>query len=287
MRHTFTREQIKTIIVEELQADLLFENTSKQILEEGMLDTIKSLKNKFFPNKSDEEIEQEIEQIAEDPESLNTMPSHRRIGILFLAGMIGGVLAQATFDYKELSDAAAEDAQKVRSSLQQSAEKSQDVQNFMQIAAAEAEGGTATTPEEVEAKIKEIVRTYGDAIDVAPIAPGRGIFVDGDPRKGNMRGFAYVPASQIADEEIMPFMGISKKDYETLLRATFLSSPGGDERLEKLVTGQGAAGGAGFWAYDNDKLFQGYTEGSDFAMLPLEWSVANDLVQKRKSKGRL
>lgn len=287
MRHTFTREQIKTIIVEELQADLLFENTSKQILEEGMLDTIKSLKNKFFPNKSDEEIEQEIEQIAEDPEALNTMPSHRRIGILFLAGMIGGVLAQATFDYKELSDAAAEDAQKVRSSLQQSAEKSQDVQNFMQIAAAEAEGGTATTPEEVEAKIKEIVRTYGDAIDVAPIAPGRGIFVDGDPRKGNMRGFAYVPASQIADDEIMPFMGISKKDYETLLRATFLSSPGGDERLEKLVTGQGAAGGAGFWAYDNDKLFQGYTEGSDFAMLPLEWSVANDLVQKRKSKGRL
>jgi hypothetical protein len=287
MKHTFNREQIKRIILEEIQADLLFENTNKQILEEGMLDTIKSLKNKFFPNKSDEEIEKEIAQVAQNPEALNSMPSRRRIGILFLAGMIGGMLAQASFDYKELSDAAAQDAQKVRASLQQSAEKSQDVQNFMQIAAAEAEGGTATTPEEVEAKIKEIVRTYGDSIDVAPIAPGRGIFIDGDPRKGKMRGFAYVPASQIADDEVMPFMGISKKDYETLLRATFLSSPGGDERLEKLVTGQGTKGGAGFWAYDNNKLFQGYTEGSDFAMLPLEWSVANELVQKRKSKGRL
>jgi hypothetical protein len=287
MKHTFTREQIKTIIVEELQADLLIENTTKQILEEGMLDTAKKLKNKFFPNKSDEEIEAELESVAEEPEALNSMPRGKRIGILFLMGMMLGFATQAGFDYKELSNAAAADAQKVKSSLQQGAEKSQNVQNFMQIAAAEAEGGTATTPEEVEAKIKEIVRTYGDAIDVAPIAPGRGIFIDGDPRKGNMRGFAYVPASQIADDEVMPFMGISKKDYETLLRATFLSSPGGDERLEKLVTGQGTKGGAGFWAYDNDKLFQGYTEGSDFAMLPLEWSVANELVQKRKNKGRL
>ena len=287
MKHTFSREQVRAIILEELQADLLIENTTRQILEEGVFDTVKKLKDKFFPNKSDEEVEAELEDVAEEPEVLNQMPRGKRIGVLFLMGMMLGIGTQAGFDYKKLSNAAAADAQKVRSSLQQSAEKSQDVQNFMQIAAAEAEGGTATTPEEVEAKIKEIVRTYGDAIDVAPIAPGRGIFIDGDPRKGNLRGFAYVPASQIADDEIMPFMGISKKDYETLLRATFLSSPGGDERLEKLVTGQGAKGGAGFWAYDNDKLFQGYTEGSDFAMLPLEWSVANELVQKRKSKGRL
>ena len=287
MNHTFTREQIKRIIVEEVQADLLFENTNRQILEEGMLDTIKSLKNKFFPNKSDEEIEQEIEQVAQNPEALNAMPSRRRILILFLSGMIGGVVSQAGFDYKELSDAAAEDAQKVRSSLQQSAEKSQDVQNFMQMATAEAESGSATTPEQVDAKIKEIINTYGGAVDVAPISPGRGIFVGGDPRKGNMEGFAYVPASQIADSEIMPFMGISKKDYETLLRATFLSGPGGDQRLENLVMGKGAKGSSGFWAYDNDKLFQGYNEDSTYAMLPLEWSVAYDLVQKRKSKGRL
>jgi hypothetical protein len=287
MKHTFTREQIKTIIVEEVQADLLFENTSRQILEEGLLDTAKKLKNKFFPNKSDEEIEAELEEVAEKPEVLNSMPRGKRIGILFLMGMILGFATQAGFDYKELSGAAAADAQKVKSSLQQGAEKSQDVQNFLQMAAAEAEGGATTGPEQVNAKIKEIVKTHRDSIDVAPIAPGRGIFIDGDPRKGNMRGFAYVPASKIADDEVLPFMGISKKDYETLLRVTFLSSPGGDERLEKLVTGKGAKGGAGFWAYDDDKLFQGVIEGSDFAMLPLEWSVANELVQKRKSKGRL
>jgi len=287
MKHTFTREQIKTIIVEEVQADLLFENTNRQLLEEGLLDTAKSLKNKFFPNKSDVEVEQELEKVAENPEILNAMPTRRRVGILFLAGMLTGFLTQAGFDYKELSDAAAADAEKVRSTLQQSAEKSQDVQNFMQMAAAEAESGTASTPEQVDAKIKEIITSYGSAIDVAPISPGRGIFIGGDPRKGNMQGFAYVPSSQIADDETMPFMGISKKDYETLLRATFLSGPGGDERLENLVMGKGAQGSSGFWAYDNNKLFQGYSEDSPYAMLPLEWSVAYDLVQKRKSKGRL
>lgn len=287
MKHTFTRDQVRTIILEELQADLLIENTTKQILEEGLLDTAKRLKNKFFPNKSDEEIEAELEDVAEDPEALNSMPRGKRIGILFLMGMLLGFATQAGFDYKQLDSAAAADAQKVRSSLQQSAEKSQDVQNFMQIASAEAEGGTATTPEEVDAKIKEIIKTYGGAIDVAPISPGRGIFIGGDPRKGNLEGFAYVPASEIADDTIMPFMGISKKDYETLLRATFLSGPGGDKRLENLVMGKGAKGSSGFWAYDNEKLFQGYNEDSPYAMLPLEWSVANELVQKRKSKGRL
>jgi hypothetical protein len=287
MKHTFTREQIKTIIVEEIQADLLIENTTRQILEEGVLDTIKDLKNKFFPNKSDEEVEEELEGIIENPEILNSMPRRTRIASLFLAGMIGGFVTQAGFDYKELNAAAAADAQKVRSSLQQGAERSKDVQNFRQMATAEAEGGAATTPEQVDAKIKEIIRNYGASVDVAPISPGRGIFIGGDPRKGNMQGFAYVPASEIADDEIMPFMGISKKDYETLLRATFLSGPGGDQRLENLVMGKGAKGSSGFWAYDNDKLFQGYNEDSPYAMLPLEWSVAYDLVQKRKNKGRL
>ena len=287
MKHAFTKEQIRTIIVEELQADLLFENTTKQILEEGILDTAKSLKNKIFPNKSDEQVEQELEKVAKNPEILNSMPTRRRIGVLFLTGMILGALTQGGFDYKKLSDAAAEDAQKVRASLQQIAEKSQDVQNFMQIAAAEAEGGAATSPEEVDRTIKQIVNDYKNSIDAAPISPGRGLFIDGDPRKGTLTGFAYVPSSSIPDDAIMPFMGISKKDYETLLRATYLSGEGGDQRLEDLVMGQGKRGSSGFWAYDNDTFFQGVGAGSSYAMLPLEWSVAHGLLKKRKSKGRL
>ena len=51
MKHTFTRQQVKQILLEELQADLLIENTTRQILEEGMFDTVKKLKDKFFPNK--------------------------------------------------------------------------------------------------------------------------------------------------------------------------------------------------------------------------------------------
>jgi uncharacterized protein (UPF0305 family) len=287
MKHTFTREQIKTIIVEELQADLLIENTEKQILEEGMLDTIKNLKNKYFPNKTDEEIEQELEDITEDPETLNKMPRGQRIGILFLAGMMLGFFTQAGFDYGKLTATSAADAQKVKSSLHQGADKSKDIKNFMQIAAAEAEGGTATTPEEVDAKIKEIVKNYAADIEKSPISPGRGIFIGGDVRKGNMRGFVHVDPSAIPDNEVMPFIGISKKDYETLLRATYLSGEGGDQRLENLVMGKGVAGSSGYWAYDNKNLFQGYNEDAPYAVLPLEWSVAYDLLQKRKSKGRL
>ena len=50
MKHTFTKKQIKNIILEEMQTDLLIENTTNQIIEEGVLDTIKNLKNKFFPS---------------------------------------------------------------------------------------------------------------------------------------------------------------------------------------------------------------------------------------------
>ena len=287
MKHTFTRKQIRTIILEELQADLLIESTERQMLEEGMLDTIKDLKNKFFPNKSDEEIEQELDEIGENPEMLDRMPTSKRVGVLFLAGMLGGFLTQAGFDYSKLSADSAARADKIAGSLDQGAERSRDIKNFRQIATAEAEGGTATTPEEVDAKIKEIVKNYAADIEKSPISPGRGIFIGGNVRKGNMRGFVHVDPSSIPDNEIMPFVGLSKKDYQTLLRATYLSGEGGDQRLENLVMGKGAAGSSGYWAYDNKNLFQGYNEDAPYAVLPLEWSVAYELLQKRKSKGRL
>lgn len=287
MKHAFTKKQIRTIILEELQTDLLIENTERQMLEEGILDTIKDLKNKFFPNKSDEEIEQELDEIGENPEMLDRMPTSKRVGVLFLAGMLGGFLTQAGFDYSKFSADSAAKADRIAGSLDQGAERSRDIKNFRQIATAEAEGGTASTPEQVDAKIKEIVKDYAADIEKSPISPGRGIFIGGDVRKGNMRGFVHVDPSSIPDNEIMPFIGLSKKDYQTLLRATYLSGEGGDQRLENLVMGKGAAGSSGYWAYDNKNLFQGYNEDAPYAVLPLEWSVAYELLQKRKSKGRL
>jgi len=287
MKHTFTRQKVRQIILEELQADLLIESAANQILEEGVLDAVKNLKSKFFPNKSDEEVQDELDEIEKNPETLNTMPRTKRIGILFLAGMLGGFLTQGGFDYEALSSASAADARRIASSVDAASQKSRDVQNFMQMASAEAESGSASTPEQVDAAIKRIVRDYMQSIEAAPISPGRGIFIGGDVRKGPLKGFAYVPASSIPDDEILPFIGVSKKDYETLLRATFLSGEGGDQRLEDLVMGQGKKGSSGFWAYDNNRLFQGFQEDSSYAMLPLEWSVAYELLNKRKSKGRL
>ena len=103
MKHTFTKKQIKNIILEEMQTDLLIENTTNQIIEEGVLDTIKNLKNKFFPNKSDDQIEKEVDAVKSNPETLNKMPRSKRIGILFLVGMLGGAVEQGVFDYSELS----------------------------------------------------------------------------------------------------------------------------------------------------------------------------------------
>lgn len=287
MKHTFTKKQIKTIILEEIQADLLIENTTNQIIEEGVLDTIKNLKNKFFPNKSDEQIEKDLDAVESDPKILNKMPRSKRIGILFLVGMLGGAVEQGVFDYSEFSSAAAADAQKVKSSMLAASEKSKNINNFRQLASSETLGKTASSPEEVDEKIRQIITNYTMNIEAAPISPGRGIFIDGNPMKGNLEGFAYVESSAIPDDEILPFIGMSKKDYETLLRATFLSGEGGDQRLEDLVMGQAKKGSSGFWAYDDKALFQGLQDNSTYAMLPLEWSVAYDLMQKRKSKGRL
>jgi hypothetical protein len=286
MKHTFTKKQIKRIIIEELQADLLIENTTNQLIEEGVVETVKNLKNKFFPNKSDEEIDTELEEIGRNPSQLEKMPRSKRIGILFLAGLLGGFLTQASFDYNKLGTASAADAKKILSSQQVTAQKSKDIINFRQMASSETLGKTASTQKEVDAKVREIIDDYGSVMKPAPISPGRGLFVGGDPAKGNFRGFAYVPSENIPDDEIMPFIAMSKADYEILLRATYLSGTGGDKRLADIVMGRGRAGSSVFWAYSNRSSYQGYNRNSTIALLPLEWSVAYGLLQKRQNRGK-
>jgi hypothetical protein len=207
MKHTFTRSQVKQIILEELEADLLVENIERNLLQEGLIDTFKNYKNRLFPGKTDEEVEGKVRDIISNSSALNSMPRKNRIGIFLLAGLLGSLTLQAGFDYKELNDAAASDAGNIKSAIAKSTEKAQNVTNFRQVAQAETEQGVANSEEEAKQAIERLRTDHKNDLKKAPISPGFGLFVDGDPKKGQMQGFAYVPASQMSDDEVMPFVG--------------------------------------------------------------------------------
>jgi len=286
MKHIFTRSQVKQIILEELEADLLVENIERNLLQEGLLDTFKNYKNKLFPGKTDEEVKDKVRDIVSNSSALNSMPRKNRIGIFLLAGLLGSLSLQAGFDYKELSDAAASDAGNIKSAIAKSTEKAKNVTNFRQVAQTETEQGVANSEEEAKQAIERLRTNYRSDLKKAPISPGFGLFVDGDPKKGPMQGFAYVPASQMSDDEVMPFVGMKKADYELLLRATYLTSPGGDEKLKELVMG-GQQGSSGYWAYTDKGLYETFSPDQPYGMLPPEWSVAYELLQIRAAMGKV
>ena len=118
--------------------------------------------------------------------------------------------------------------------------RTQDISNFRQIAQAEAEGAGVTDQNSVNRALDQIRSDY--TFEDAPLAAGRGLFIDGDPNKP-AQGFAYVPAEQISDDTVLPFVNMTKGDYETFLRMNWLAgAQGGDERLEDFVTGGGKSG---------------------------------------------
>ncbi len=117
------------------------------------------------------------------------------------------------------------------------------------------------------------------------------------------KGFVYVPDDQIPDDQILPLVGMTKADYEMFLRMNWLmGDTEGDERLRDYVTGGGKRGSSVFWSY-HDNLYSPVLdvqnsddatqqkmrdlygeEAAQYLILPLEWSVAYDLLQKRAGR---
>jgi len=202
---------------------------------------------------------------------------------------LGAALAGATWGGGEYASHAQEKAQEgdaFRSAMQVSAEKVKGLKSFMDIAqlpdAAGAPVGepVGDTKQAMEDFQFDHLGKWSNAGDV--IAGGFGL-----PQET----FGYVPADQIGDNEVLPFVGMTKADYETLLRAFYLDDPGGkgDQRLEDLVMG-GKPGSSMYWAYGGggEPLFSFFDAGADSGdrgmMLPPEWSVAYDLLQTRQAK---
>ncbi len=202
---------------------------------------------------------------------------------------LGAALAGATWGGGEYASHAQEKAQEgdaFRSAMQVSAEKVKGLKSFMDISSIpDAAGAPVGEPVGDTMGAMESFKTkHSGDWDTAheTIAPGHGL-----PNEA----FVYVPGAEIADNEVLPFVGMTKGDYETLLRAFYLDDPGGkgDERLESLVLG-GERGSSMYWAYGggDDPLFGFWNadaeSGQRGMMLPPEWSVAYDLLQKRQAK---
>ena len=144
----------------------------------------------------------------------------------------------------------------------------------------------------------EIRQNY--SLESAPLGSAPGLFIDGDPNLP-AAGFAYVPADQISDDTMLPFVGMTKADYETYLRVAWLPYEGGDQDLKDFVTGGGRQGTSVLWSYQDSlfapvqssssspelqqKMIDYYGEASETVlMLPLEWSVAKALVDTRAAR---
>lgn len=314
MKHTFSKSTIKRIILEELEnsniedaADEIV-NDLESLLQEGNEEALDKVYDKIAKKSIDKSID--LKKLATKAyEKITGSSNLKRIlqGIA-LASFLGAA-QEAAFDYQQIASTSAAQASSVSAALQSASDQSKSVSNFRQAAQAEGEQAKPMFSQSaIDGALDDIRVNHSSDFRKAPIAAGRGIFIDGDPSKGALSGLVYVPASEIQDDEMLPFVGLTKANYEVMLRATFLSGPGGDQRLEDLVLGHGKRGSSGYWSYDNETTFSSVAdlrredekgkeiaqvfydrspEYNERAMLPLAWSVAYELLQKRKNKGRL
>jgi len=230
------------------------------------------------------QLEEQVKQmlLAEDmPDSWKRAAGILGLGALLIGGtMFGGKYASYSQERGQEGDA-------FRSAMQASGEKVKGLKSFMDIATIpDAETGAAVgepvgdTKQAMEDFQFAHIGDWNNAHE--DIAGGFGL-----PQED----FGYVPAEQIGDNEVLPFVGMTKADYETLLRAFYLDDPGGkgDQRLEDLVMG-GKPGSSMYWAYGGggEPLFSFFDAAGETGergmMLPPEWSVAYDLLQTRQAK---
>ena len=314
MKHTFSKSTIKRIILEELEnsniedaADEIVDEL-ESLLQEGNEETLDKVYDKIAKKSIDKSID--LKKLATQTyKKITGSSTLKRVLQGIALGAFLGAAQEAAFDYQQIASTSAAQASSVSAALQSASDQSKGVSNFRQAAQAEGEQAKPMFNQSaIDGALDDIRLNHSSDFKKAPIAAGRGIFIDGDPTKGAVSGFVYVPVSEIQDDEMLPFVGLTKANYEIMLRATFLSGEGGDQRLEDLVLGHGKRGSSGYWSYDNETTFSSVAdlrredekgkeiaqlfyntlpEFNELVMLPLEWSVAYDLLQKRKDKGRL
>ena len=291
-----TESEIRTLILEEVRLHLLVEEIQADILNEGIVRWLK----KTFGQSSWEDM---VDDVSDDGKIENTkflsLPSKQKVAALALMGLVLGSSAQLGASYMNaVSPAEAAAAEKITNSLETAQDRVTKVSNFRKMAQSEVRTGQINSQADVNDYLDDLRLNY--QMKAAPIGIGAGAFIGGDSSK-QATGFAYVPASEISDDTVLPFVGMTKADYETFLRMSWLAGGGdADERYKEFVTGGGKAGSSVRWSYQDslyapvaDKsgdtdpdiakvMVQNYGPAAETTLiLPLEWSVAFDIMQKR------
>ena len=306
--HLAVRERrlYEGLIKEEIELYLLQEELvrlNEVLLNEGIMSWLNNL---FL---GDEERWKEIvdgaaagkppEEVVPDKQLFLSMPTKRRMATLALiATVFAGGMDFAT-KYYDVSTMAAQSAQMINDTMEDAKDRAGDISDFRQMAAADAEHGGANTPDEVQQALDDIRNEY--QIEKSELKGGPGLMAGGEPATG----FAYVPADQIDDSTVLPMTGMTKGDFETLLRLQWLSADAeGDQRLQDYVMGGDRPGSSAFWSYQDslyapvadatadpetkELMTNMYGEGAETTLLlPLEWSVAYDILQQRQGAGRI
>jgi hypothetical protein len=293
-----TEARLKELITEEVELYLLKEELV--YLDEGIM---KYLDKLFGRREAWEDLVDDWDEDGKvEKELFLGMPSRKKILALGLLGFIGAAGTEIFGPggvYQQSSAAEKEQIERFQDGLDQARERSAQVANFRKMAWAGAEGASAISSQsQVDNHIDDIRQNY--SLERATIGASPGLFIDGDPDLP-AAGFAYVPADQISDDTILPFVGMTKADYEMYLRMAWLPQAGGDQDLRDFVTGGGRQGTSVLWSYQDNlfapvmsyssdielqqKMIDYYGEISERTLiLPLEWSVAKGLVDTRAAR---
>jgi len=293
-----TEARLKELITEEVESYLLKEEMV--YLDEGIM---KYLDKLFGRREAWEDLVDDWDEDGKvEKELFLGMPSRNKILALGLLGFLGAAGTEMFGPggvYQQSSAAEQEQIDRFKDNLEQASERSGKVSNFRKAAWAEAEGASAITSQsQVDQHMDEVRQDY--TLKKSSLGASPGLFIDGDPNVP-AAGFAYVPTDQISDDTILPFVGMTKADYEMYLRMSWLPHAGGDQDLKDFVTGGGRQGTSVLWSYQDDlftpvkssssnpelqqQMVDKYGEAAErVLMLPLEWSVAKGLIDARAAR---
>lgn len=213
----------------------------------------------------------------------DALPSIKKKAAIIALGILGAAGTNFAVDYATQVQAS-EIAQELRQDAREARAKyfgtAKDLSHFRDAATAEG-------PEPIDVNDIEGIQAVKDefmskGVEIAPIIGDAGLAISTGERQ-----FLYTPADNISDDEYMPFVGMTKADWEALVR-TWLTDQDGRDKLERFIGTKGR-GQALFWAYGpRGKLFfdafDDAPDGQQGMWLPPEWSVAYDVVQKNKAR---
>ena len=270
------REEIKVRFLEEIMYEELFklileQNDDKDISDEEFISLYK--KKPSFRKR-----------VKQAFDNFDALPSLKKKAAIVAMGMIaaaGTDFASKTAAQAQADQLAAEFRADQKSAAAEHFGTLEDLHNFRDAAVKTAEG-TIIGPQDIEAIQKTKDRFMSMGVEGAPIIGDRGLGMS----TGEQR-FVYTPADNIPDNEVLPFVGMTKKDWEKVIRR-WLTSPDGRDDIEKFIGTKGR-GHAIFWAYGPrgelfSHAFDEAAPGQRGMWLPPEWSVAYDVVQKNKAR---